>query len=516
MLTSWIFKADVELSDDEKQVGTRSARGCSGDRIYQPDPKLPDRAYEATKDHLSWASDDRLFTYENLPKFDNLREYGLDEGEEITMTRKEIDKYSQFAESSKPDLFDSKGVFGKTSPDGFKDLSSIIDQIGCNLQIIQHDNASMAMEHCPNTVFYDQHFRTSRKVLLERYGPEPRSITGRRPRLLSDPDRNIKVYHAIVDFIFGSTVWWLMRVAQSKALEAHILAVLARWAAKLKIIALDPTRSAERSLDRGENVIQRLSDSRKDDNDTILINIPDGYRGDIKKIDFTHDHINVAFHYYFSKLTLRDILGQIISFVTGNIIVQMNSPANFEVRTLIYKGPDESLRELMVNHNGSVRVLTEGLSVNQRYIALQLAMVNAERIHEALGAKSESTALETDAVLASWARADKKGLVSHVEMNRLDDLISVLVPLGLRTRSDQLTALAASLPYSDLSDEKEPWEKLAPSPGGDITTEFRLANQASLERERERTLPYASPDFIPNSEIPLWKSHKGESSQIVS
>ncbi|KAF2098987.1 hypothetical protein NA57DRAFT_56618 [Rhizodiscina lignyota] len=499
------------LSNDEKGTGTHSRRR-SHQQAYRPDPN---RVFQATKDHRSWESRTNPCVFENLPKFDDLKPYGLSEDEEDNLVRKEIDKYCRYAESERPDPFDSNGIFDKTNAHGFADLTSVIDQIQCSLHIILHDNASVALEHCPNAEFYEKFFRPSRRAVLERYGKEPRFITGRRPKLLKDTDKNTRVYHAMVDFIFGSTVWWLMRVAQNKNWEAQIIAILARWAVKLKIIALDPVHCADRCLERGVEIIRQLWNANKDDDESIIIHLLERSSNEAKKIEFSSDDLNLAFGYYASKLQLRKILEMIIVGVTDNMIVQQagsRSSSRFEVRTLIYKGGvGGTLRELFVTRHVNVLVSSNSSSIVHSYIALQLAIANAERIRETLGKRPKSGVTESDAVIMSWSQA---GIPSKVQTDRLDDLISVLVPLGLRTERHWLLHLSTLL-RSDVRDEEELIEKFEFHPDDDITTEFRLNTQASLKRKRQVELPFVESDIISTSRIPLWRSPEEQNTHYI-
>ena len=501
----------MTYSDDEKELGIYSGQPCSRIQIYHPEPN---GVFQATKDHKSWAPSGRSpYVYENLPEFDGLKAHGLSEDEEDKFVWDEIRRYSRYAESDKPDPFDSAGVFDKTDAVGFADLSSLIDQIQCNLQIVLYENASLALEHCPNTELYRSYFRPLRVKILERYGKEPRSITGRCPRRLSDPDKNIRGYHALVDFIFGSMAWWLMRVAQNKKWESQIMAILARWAVKLKIIALNPNHCAQYSLSRGYDTIRRLSIADEDE-DEITVPLLDNTSDEPTTIKFSGDVINWAFGYYISKLQLRNVLEEIIVGVTSNMIIPKvgcRSSASFEVRTLIYKGGlRETLRELFVPRDTSVIVSSDPSSIVHSYIALQLAVVNAERIDEASARKpkpqfNEANGTDSDTIVMEWKQENSKG---RVETDRLDDLISVLVPLGLRISRSRLRGLAALL-HSDMRDGEELMEISNLHRSDSITTEFRLNTKAFLKRKRAVNLPFVDPDVISTSEIPLWKSPKG-------
>jgi hypothetical protein len=497
-------ETDETRSDVEKEASADFSLPRSRQQEYNSDP---DQVFKAIKDYKAWTSNASTCTYENLPNFDDLKAYGLQEDEVDKLLRKEINKYTQFADSPEPNLFNSHGGFDKANADGFANLSAVMDQIQCNLTVIMHDNACLAMESCPNANFYEEHFRPSRKILRERYGREPSSVTGRKPKLMSDPDENQKVYHAMVDVIFGSIAWWLKRVAQNNAMDAQITAVLALWAVKLKIIALDPYHCAELSLTRGVDIMRQLSNSGRDDDNRIVVYLTKDGEDKPKLIDFSNDHLNLAIDYYQLKLGQRRALEGIIAGITQNMVVRKpgsKSLASFEVRTLIYGGtPDENPREIFVSRDGEVAINSHIPSINHNYVALQLAIANAERFHRDRDNTPNIGVMKPDAVVMSWSRAGNDGKPLELITDQLDHLISVLVPLGLRSNHFLLLYLSSFL-SNDANDEEETGMFETRS-NIDITTEFRLNTQAYLETQRMNS-SLSDPDIILTSDIPLWRS----------
>ncbi|KAL9042369.1 MAG: hypothetical protein Q9214_003800 [Letrouitia sp. 1 TL-2023] len=207
-----------------------------------------DQLFRAATDYHSWAIGS--YTLEDLPAFDSSVAFGITVEDEDHNIKEEIKKFVHFMSSKKKPLFDSFGALGEMNATGFKDLSNVVDQIRSNLEIVKHDNASLAMDHYVDKLFYED-LEVSRKRLRLRYLGKPRGISGHNPKTLSDENKNAQAYNALIDFMFHSLAWWLACVSESKSWHALIIAVLARWSVKLKLIALDPVRWAERALLKG-------------------------------------------------------------------------------------------------------------------------------------------------------------------------------------------------------------------------------------------------------------------------
>ena len=352
-------------------------------------------------------------------------------------------------QSEKPPLFDSFGALGGTDDAGFYDLYNIIDQIKCNFNIIRHDNAALALDHYVSEFFYHP-FQDSRSNLRRRYQEKPRGITGHNPKILSDEKKNAQAYHALIDFIFQSLAWWLIHVAESKSWHAPIIAVLARWSVKLKFIALDPIRWAEQALARGEDVMRKISNDQKDE-DRISIEFPTHTLvAEPKNVHFPADQ-DVDHTYYVWKLHLREGLYNLVSRVLNNLIAETSNNRRstaFEVRTLIYRGDlDELLRQLTVRRDGTVETSSDLMELRHSYRALQLLLWNTQSIPQTHveASSSETAKIDWHIKLTKDSDAD----VGSVTTARLDDVVSVLVPLSLMGGSKAIKSLDNPLLWSD-------------------------------------------------------------------
>ncbi|KAH8886176.1 hypothetical protein GQ53DRAFT_809771 [Thozetella sp. PMI_491] len=321
-----------------------------------------------------------IITLKNLPPFDSSVNFGITQADENIHVREEIKKFVRFINMDKPPIFDSYGAFRETNNAGYNDLFNIVDQIRANLQVILHDNACLAFDHYVRHEF-NEIFQKSRADLRARYLREPRGIVGHNPELLDDEIRNMKAHHALIDYIFHSLAWWLMHVSERKSWYAPFIAVLARWSVKLKLVALDPVRWAEHSLARGEDIMRRISEERKE-GERVSIDIqPPGEHSEAKKVD-TLDDRDQDFLYYMSKTRIRETLYEFIRQILSNLIAgntRKKGSTAFEVRTLLYRNDlDQTLRQLTIQQNGDVGTSSDTANLSYSYRALQLLLSNAQ------------------------------------------------------------------------------------------------------------------------------------------
>ncbi|KAH8681801.1 hypothetical protein BX600DRAFT_491959 [Xylariales sp. PMI_506] len=410
-----------------------------------------DRAYNAAIDYESWRYS--RYTIKDLPPFDNAASFGLTMDDVNANIREEIRKLAQYIDSDTPPLFDSYGTLGNTDLDGFEALSNLVDQIRCNLQIIRHDNATLAMDHYVSERVYDV-FRSSRRGIRMRYLNSHRT-TGHAPKLLDDEIKNMQAYHALIDYVFNSLAWWLLNVAERKSWHSPILALLARWSVKLKLIALDPIRWAERAQATGEAVMRRISNEQRNE-ERISVEFPsDNAEPERKKVYFPED-MDHDYYYYHWKFYFRESMHTFILRILQNLIAEsLNSRrlAAFEVRTLIYKGElDETLRQLTVQQNGTVEMSAGLTNLSRSYRALQLLFSNTRTISQ-LADKDTNSPERANIHWNINVAKDLNPNVGSLITTRLDDVISTLVPLALIGSSSLVNLLDNPLLWGDYDDE---------------------------------------------------------------
>ena len=462
------------------------------------------RIFEAATDYQNWSFGD--ITLKDLPAFDHSTSFGITTEDENNNIREEIRKIVHFVNSNEPPLFDSYGILGATNAAGFEDLYNVVDQISCNLHIIRHDNACLALDHYVDESFFNI-LRNSRARIRSRYVGKSSKITGHTPKVLKDEISNMKAYHALVDFIFQSLAWWLMHVAKRKSWRAPIIAVLARWSVKLKLIALDPTRWAEMSLIRGEDTMRRIAHDQKTENRTVIKFPPITGHTDLKEFSFPDDR-DMDYNYYSWKLHMRENLYNIVRPILRNLLIEksrsMRSTA-FEARTLMYRGVlDNALRYLTVQRDGTIEMSSDHIDLRSSYCALQLLLFNGQRI-----AQKGVTIATSEAVEFHWYIKLANGLspkVRTVATERLDDLVSALVPLSL-VGSSRLVNLLDNPSFQEYFEDEHP-----PSMPDPFSLDDCLRVEFSLRSKQGRVTPSRNfaKTMVPASRSPLITFTEGQ------
>jgi hypothetical protein len=463
-----------------------------------------DQIFQAATDYQSWTNGH--YVYENLPRFDDSTLSGLTLEDENSMIKKEIAKYAKFASSEKPSLFKSNGIFGTANRDGFKDLAKVIDQIRAHLQIVRHDNYLLILEHIRRYDFY-MNFKGSRDFIRERYQRDHGTIQikGREPKKLDDEANNTKIYHILIDFVFNCTAWWLMHVAKSDSWNAHVIAVMARWAVKLKFIALDPVHWVEKSLAKGEGVIRQIKMEEEDD-DIMSVELSNvGSKEGTRKVIFP-DNPNLVRPYYESKSHFRDILLDLVLGVLNSLStgLQGSNSTSLSVRNLIYRGGlDRTLRQLAVHQDSQISTMSDREEFRYGHTAFQLLVMNSQSI-----ANCEPEAPNVTNVCWHHIVVGEASPVYRVKGEKrtdsLDDIISLLVPLGFmenwRIVEPLYSAVAWTIAQKDLDSQKldHPNEET-------LELEFSISTPKKIEMSSVNNT-----DTIPSSQSPLFTGLEGK------
>lgn len=461
-----------------------------------------DELFKAATDYRSWTF--KSFTLKDLPAFDDSEAYGITVEDQNDNIKQEIKKLAQFMSSKKMPLFNSCGALGETNAAGFEDLINVVDQIRSNLEIVMHDNASLAMDHYVHNLFYKD-LKKSRENLRLRYLGMPRGIQGHNPKTLGDENQNLQAYNALIDFTFHSFAWWIAYVAESKSWHAPIIAVLARWSVKLKLIALDPVGWAEQALLKGENIMRRIAHDQKTGN-KIVVSIPSEISDKSpQEIDYLDDR-DLDYMYYLLNFQFRKSIREFIDRILDNLIAERSSTDTstpFEVRTLIYKDNfDETLRQLTVQQNGRVETSSDLTDLRRSYRALQLLLSNARSIPQTNVNESFS-----EIAKIRWHRSRRCSGpdIGSVSTTRIDDVVSVLVPLSFLGSSHSLRFLDNPL-IRDNSDGQFSPAVLDLSSEASPTIKFSLSTRSN----RKSSFPRIDSRMIPTSRAPLMLSVEGK------
>lgn len=202
-------------------------------------------------------------------------------------------------------------------------------------------------------------------------------------------------------------------------------------------------------------------------------------------------------------------MGQILNNLVAKNLNTSRSAA-FEVRTLVYRGDlDESLRQLTVQQDGSVKTSSDLADLRYCQCALKLRLSNIQSI-----AKMDVNNSSSEKATMHWRLERVKCSDVHmdsVSTTRLDDVVSALVPLSLMGSPDFVKFLENPSIRKEYNDERLPQaHELCPkkSPGIEFSLSTRL--------ERYNHLHRANSDIIATSRGPLIASMEGKERSVYA
>ena len=447
-----------------------------------------------------------------LPKFDDSIPHGITEVKETELIKEEIKKLVAHAKSKTAIMFDTQCVLGATDLKGFEALSNVSDQIQCNISIIKHDNSRHIVEHCPSWVEDAlQDFKRSRRQLISRYRQKKSHVEGRQPKLLGNPQANQLVYFALVDYLLAVLAWWLVRTAESKFWKSELLAILAQWAVKLKVVSHEPAVCAERSLSDGEELMRQMV-ADFDSREAMILRIrigPDS--AEQKSFDALDAEADLTATYFQEKMLLRQHMEFLLRVSIDGLLARErtgNNADSFEICSLVYKtGLQRTLTVLSGDKDGDIAASSDLAHISHIYTAFELLLNNTT-------AATPSTR-QTDAsksVCIKWRQfksVEQADMDLHeFHMSSIDHVISILVPLALTSplaaaRIEKLIQIA-----SISADEEDPILQFMP-PWKDFGAEYTFSTSEWLSKQH-RSKQYHDPDVRSLPKSPLRRGIKGK------
>lgn len=184
--------------------------------------------------------------------YDEISVYGIDEEDRRKLLDLEIARLFVVVEQDHALLFPHGTKIGSGNSTLLQDLSSLAEQIMCNLSICELDTQVAYMDSYP-TMFDEDDYSVSRTILTQRLNPEsPEKHPG---KLETD---NSRAYFMLVDYITAVIARLSIRSVNSQSFHTRCLANLATLSVKVKILESDAVRCAEISLDVAEAASRRL------------------------------------------------------------------------------------------------------------------------------------------------------------------------------------------------------------------------------------------------------------------
>ena len=459
-----------------------------------------------------------------LPKFDDLKNYGISTKTEKHLWTLEIRRLAADAASEDALIFDSSGIFDRTDSTTFENLSNLADQIACNFCIVIHDNTLHILEHCrwiSTLSTAVRNFKDARTRLTTRFEQDEEKVKARRPKLLESADDNRKVYFALVDYITSHVARLMVRSATGDYWNHHSLAILAKWSAKLKILSYNPAQYASLSLAAAEDLLERMTDTEAKENLQVLkVRATDAKADNKDDMDIdSQAEADITGYYFQDHYGMQVFLSQLFNYAVNALYASEktgNPPNSFEVCTLVYEtGLRRSLTVISSDRRGDVAATSDATHVTCSYTAFQNLRKNFEHL------KAERQPPRDDARDQTSIHCQyKDGSVSqdHVfRTSRFDDIVSIMIPLSL---TDPFIGIGMGLMLDFVTGNSEDEDPVLQFERKHFTAKFVVTTAAWEDRQHK--LKFANVARQPDLEVlsvsqsPLSKAIRGKAISTFS
>lgn len=468
---------------------------------------------KATMHHQRYAFNGT--TLKGLGKFDDSCDYGISEAGDQAMIEIEVDRLIEAATTEAPFLFSSENLLSEDEGSySFIDVHNVIDQIICNWEVIKHDNAGLMLRHCPSEMDKSHpDFISSRARIKARYMQNADDVEGCQPVTLEPPERNSKLYFALVDYITGNIARMLVREAVSRYWEDTTVSTLAQWSAKLKNLSYDPIHYAELCLSNGEDTMQQVLASNEFKSAYILKLRIGGDENTKKEVDSFGDDFDTKSSYYFQKRTFRFFLGYIFMNAARSLSQAhgtITRPSCFESCTLVYRTAfDEQPTMLSNDRDGDIAASSDPAIVSFCYAAMGLLLKNVG----AMSSSTEPVQSAKETAIAEWHWSDgnsEKALKNKVlKVTTMDQIISFMVPLGLTTTA-VANVVDDMVHFASVNVEEEDEIALFELPPRKFEAMFKIATSDFLERQTQQEGNHIDVDTQPVSNSPMRHGVRGK------
>ncbi|KAI2631946.1 hypothetical protein GGR54DRAFT_7229 [Hypoxylon sp. NC1633] len=196
-------------------------------------------------------------TIHDLPKFGGFTDYGsLTEEVELSLCELEARRLVQVANSAEPvKMQGHKDLFGSPTQEGYLQLHQIGKKFIQALRICLYDVAVTQAENINTKSHYDK-CADLKTMLLRDFD----TTTGKERYSTATEDENKRRYfHAVVNYTTAILVRVLLQTVRGDYWVHSIVAILARLAAKVKILGNDLPQAVGQTLEKSSNVRLQIS-----------------------------------------------------------------------------------------------------------------------------------------------------------------------------------------------------------------------------------------------------------------
>ncbi|PSN66515.1 hypothetical protein BS50DRAFT_589242 [Corynespora cassiicola Philippines] len=499
---------------------------------------------EAAQNYRSWEYHNTKLN--NLPIYDDTTTYGTPKDfpleNQVELWKLEIERLSESIkndEKADNSLFDSQGVLGTVSKISREQLCKVADQITCNLAVLYHDNLNIhpSLAESPGE---------SSDLIVARWAGWAKSILEGRLNqdLHQDPDdmmtlkppeilgeHNEYLYHLIVDHITALLAVVLCRSIFSEVWQNNVIATLAKFSTKLKIVLKDPMKYAANSLDTAEELRETASQTKYFEwLDQGLPPWPQPKEKDP----------NPSGLYHYMERSFRDVIHYLLIHILHVAFQPHQSYKAIERRkelcSMVYKNGQESLHTIISNDDeGAFAVTSDTEQLRIYRSALDILLSRCELIQQRN--RNEQSPPPTSGQTSEHLRIEWKWLLKdqdtsrtgrsadlnhsaegHLRVSKMDEAVSILASFALcnphaTTEIKTLITMAKifysslhHLPLHDYCDEDFTSElslsvSAAPSSGPGLIKPGRFLNQSTRDIYDLKDASYLRDRVLPGANL---------------
>lgn len=421
--------------------------------------------------------------------------YGITKKDEKRLVQAEVHRLVNEAKAGQDAcLLNTNGLFDASTSVAYEEVARVVDQLLCAMDIITVDNASISFQHCVNGI-EDTNLvhRIAHGNLTERFSMDRTRVQGSGPKPLDPPDRNLAIYHLLVDYITASIAKLLHGTASSGDLNNNVFSCLATCTVKLKVLIQNLENNAVSCLNSCEDALEQTKKSWRG-KQTLLIKVKPMGGENFKDIDPIQTETRASTRYHEQKTLVMRRVRSLVLHVLHDLQQTENEDQRqgcFELHSAIFKASVDSEQTVLYNdREGEIAASSGKFYVKEAFTALHFAVNNAMAIESTRGRPSSSNNTnEQHATTISyeWVNAgrDTCDSVQTLESTNADEILSVIVPLALSSpmaASDIFNLVSVAESGGSEDDPVRQCEQ----PPSELRAAFTVTTAAWQRRRQER------------------------------
>ncbi|KAL6699994.1 hypothetical protein J3F84DRAFT_404920 [Trichoderma pleuroticola] len=320
------------------------------------------------------------YEMKNLPKFDDLTRYNIREEEEHKLWKLEVERLAHSARSNVlPTLEGNLEWFGETDSEGYNRLNRLARQILYGIDICEHDNELLLLESYPQLAHEDSYKMVHRKI-NGIFDEEQGSIRYERPIRIEQ--FNDEALHALINYVTAVLIRLLVRSMSGRFWIDNCISVLAKFAAKSKVVAANFPLAFERTLEAHKEFQIRVSQNPDSQgfvqgSQSNSLGSDDGPLAKQQKV--LQEDFDISGARYFIEMdAFRTGIHGLMQTILADLIWNEESAETadmFETSSTIYDtGFRDKRTHLCHERDGSIGVATERRAIDFAGLAFQIGI----------------------------------------------------------------------------------------------------------------------------------------------